>query len=299
LRRNQISPFRAIAVGDSIPALLEGSINEVVHTVLELEDMAGASKRATIPLHVPAEWTERGMEGLARSVREFMRIGDGVVFDYFELFESFGFRVAVLPMDESVSSISYYDPGNYNAFFFVNARHNAERQLFRLAYELGHIYLETDLLLRPASISPIRKSEEDRGEKMLDAHHSASKFAAFFLMPAGAVRATVEQLGLKRGKWSYEIVLRLKHRFGVSAETFLYRLNELGYASDGETETIAALIKAHYQRTGYGEPGSSRRLLTPNGRIWDWVMTAEGRTNHAARLRGMVRRLKKLGVVRK
>jgi len=296
MRRNQVLPFRTDLEGAPLPDEIAQIGDELVSLVLELEDLAGASKRALISLHVPSERTEQGMEGLAQSVRDFMRIGDGVVFDYYELFETCGFRVVVLPLAKEAYSFSYYDPGNYNALFFINSIHNPERQLFRLAYELGHIYLETDRLLRPGVTASERISGGTRNGEELDNHHSASKFAAFFLMPAGAVRATIEQLGLHKGRWTYELLLRLKHRFGVSAQTFLYRLKELGYANESETESLSKMINAHYSRTGYGEPGSSRRLLTPNGRLWDLVLTAEDQPRNADRLKSMVRRLKKLGV---
>jgi len=42
-------------------------------------------------------------------------------------------------------------------------------------------------------------------------------FAATFLMPSGAVTDTVEQLGIRQKQWPYELLLRIKHRFGVSA----------------------------------------------------------------------------------
>ena len=34
-------------------------------------------------------------------------------------------------------------------------------------------------------------------------------------------------------------------------------------------------IHEHYGKTGFGEPDFSRRLLTPNGRLWDLVLTGK------------------------
>jgi hypothetical protein len=36
-----------------------------------------------------------------------------------------------------------------------------------------------------------------------------------------------DYLGIQKKHWSYELLLRIKHCFGISAEAFLYRLNEL------------------------------------------------------------------------
>ena len=63
-------------------------------------------------------------------------------------------------------------------------------------------------------------ASDPSGEKPFTAHRAARRFAATFLVPTKAVSDTVEQLGIQRKRWSYELLLRIKHRFGVSAEAF-------------------------------------------------------------------------------
>ena len=58
-------------------------------------------------------------------------------------------------------------------------------------------------------------------------------------------------------------------------------------------------IEAHYQRTGYGEPDATRRILSPNGRLGDLLSiasrnketaeeaTAIGRTLRGLKLEGL------------
>ncbi len=104
---------------------------------------------------------------------------------------------------------------------------------------------------------------------------AAKRFAASFLMPETAVRATVAQLGVSKTTWSWELLLRIKHRFGVSAEAFLYRLAELDLMSQNLTAQLQARIKEHYSQTGFAEPDSSRRILNANGRFFDLLLTAE------------------------
>jgi len=148
------------------------------------------------------------MEMLSETVRRYIGIEHGVVFDYFELFENQGFRVI------------------QNAFFFLNSRPNPERQLFRLAYELGKLLILTYAVNRGEQIFKTDDGTTFTGKKPLTAHQAARRFAATFLMPAGAVRETVAQLGIQKKHWSYALLLRVKHRFGISAEAFLYRLDE-------------------------------------------------------------------------
>ena len=94
-------------------------------------------------------------------------------------------------------------------------------------------------------------------------------------MPKKSVRDTVNQLGIQKKNWSYELLLRIKHRFGISAETFLYRLKELELIDPALIEPIKEKIYDHYDKTKFGEPDSSRRLLTPNGRLWDLALTGK------------------------
>ncbi|MBU0986840.1 MAG: hypothetical protein KKH68_06260, partial [Proteobacteria bacterium] len=40
-------------------------------------------------------------------------------------------------------------------------------------------------------------------------------------------------------------------------------------------EPLKAKIHRYYGKTDFGEPDFSRRLLTPNGRLWDLVLTGQ------------------------
>jgi transcriptional regulator with XRE-family HTH domain/Zn-dependent peptidase ImmA (M78 family) len=232
----------------------------LVDDFLALEEICGARKHAVIPLHLNLQPDEPGMEKLAAAVRGFMGIGSGVVFDYCELFENCGFRVVFLPLPLKLDSFSYFDPLNENALFFINSCNTPEKQLFSLAFELGLIYLRSAPRLHPLAAA--------------DCPHLARKFAAFFLMPPAAVNATVDQLGVTPAAWTYELLLRIKHRFGVSAETFLYRLHELDRITPELCQELKLRIYSHYGQTGYAEPDSTRRVFTPNGRLWDLVLLA-------------------------
>jgi transcriptional regulator with XRE-family HTH domain/Zn-dependent peptidase ImmA (M78 family) len=258
-----------------LPVGIKTMAHEIITVFWALEDICNAQKRAGIPLFIPFEPTESGMETLAVSVRRYTGIEHGVVFDYFELFENQGFRVVVVPMLKTLDSFSYYDPVYQNAFFFLNARHNPERQLFRLAYELGKVLILTCAMNRGQNIFKDPDDSSHSTEKPFTAHRAARRFAATFLMPATAVRDTVSQLGIRKKHWSYELLLRIKHRFGVSAEAFLYRLNELDLIDPSLVEPLKNKIHRHYGKTDFGEPDFSRRLLTPNGRLWDLVLTGK------------------------
>ncbi len=85
----------------------------------------------------------------------------------------------------------------------------------------------------------------------------------------------------------------------ISAQSFLIRLGELQLINEKAATGLKGRIEAHYQRTGYGEPDATRRILSPNGRLGDLLSitsrnkeTAEealaiGRTLRGLKLEGV------------
>ncbi len=261
-----------------LPPKIRAKAAGLIQAFCSLEDICKAHKHAKIPLFIPFAPDPAGMENLAHAVRRYMGIENGVVFDYFELFENTGFRVIVLRLPKTIESFSYYDRPNQNAFYFLNSRLNPERQLFKLVYEFGQVLILTATLQQGGDPFPMEaasaENELSANAKVFTAHRAARRFAACFLMPAPAVRETVLQLGIRPDQWSYELLLRIKHRFGISSQAFLYRLEELGLIAPLLKDTFDERIKQYYSATDYCEPDCSRRLLTPNGRLWDLVMAA-------------------------
>lgn len=288
-------PSAVMAALPDDPVLGEGervNVELIIRSFLALEDLCGAQKIAHIPLYVPFSRTVSGVEMWAQQVRQVLGVGPAVVFDYLELLENAGLRIIICPLPERLQSVSFYDARNANAFLLVRQGMNAERQLFELIKRLACIYIHTR-----SAYGGLPAGEAGPG--MLDDIHAARQFAALFLMPASAVRASVAQLGIKPDGWSYELLLRLKHRFGVSAQSFLIRLGELQLIDEKAATGLKGRIEAHYQRTGYGEPDATRRILSPNGRLGDLLSiasrnketaeeaTAIGRTLRGLKLEGL------------
>ncbi len=293
------NPFLPTSPTDNLPPRMLAGIQEIINAICSLEDICDAQKQAKIPLNIPFETNIRGIQELATAARNYMGIGNGIVFDYIELFEAIGFRVVFLPLPRESMSLTFYDMENHNAFFFIRHRENPERQIFHMVYGLGRIFLlswanrmgrkpfppDEDTDPDRSDGTPARPEPAGGKEKPLTMHRAARKFAALFLMPEPAVRATVNQLGIESKQWSWELLLRIKHRFGVSAESFLFRLKELDLITPRLHDRFRKQILAHYETTNYGEPDSSRRILTRNGRVWDLVLTARQRPKAAAEVK--------------
>jgi len=278
---------------------IKSMAQDIIEGFQSLEDICAAQKHAKIPLFIPFEADYQGMENLSLNVRRYMGVEHGIVFDYFELFESQGFRVIAVPMPKAIDGFSYYDPLNQNAFFFLNTKKNPEKQLFRLAYELGSILIMTVAIRRDETLVETGSNPKASGEKPFTVHRAAKRFAATFLMPSNAVIDTVRQLGIQQKQWSYDLLLRIKHRFGVSTEAFLYRLDELSLIDPSLVEPLKVKIHKHYGKTDFGEPDLSRRLLTPNGRLWDLVLTGKESEEGREEALEIEKVLKKWKVVRK
>lgn len=271
------SPDTVCGMGVAEPAALRGQpelvrrLETVACAFLALEDVCGVQKAATLPLSLPFEPSEERVGDLAATVRALLGIGQGVIFDYLELFENAGLRIVFLELPEAVESVAMHDAVHANAMLFVRDGMNPERQLFRMVYGLGRIY--EHVRARDASRYGAAARERDG----LDADRVARKFAALFLMPETAVRATVRQLGLGPEDWTYSLLLRVKHRFGVSAQALNLRLLELGLISARLQDDLRRRIEAHYAATQHAEPDSTRRVLSPNGRLGDLLLCARER----------------------
>lgn len=287
-------PARSCNELAALPPQLCAMAGELADAFLELEDMSSAMKSAELPLTLPADRTEDGLKQLCVRVRRLLGVSEAVIFDYLELFENAGLRVIFCELPPDVGSISCHDLKNANAFIFLDDAHqNAERQLFLLAYELGRLYMHAPTYF-PHLPRPL--VGRDRRGKSFTEQRAARRFAGLFLMPESAVCATVRQLGVQPDEWTLELIYRIKHRFGVSAEAFLIRLRELRLISSRLTKAHMAEIYKFYAAHGYKEPGSSRRVLTPNGRIWDLMLTASRHARHAATLQQLKELFNKYGV---
>ena len=283
------------------PPVLLNACRDIMAAFHLLEDTCRVQKHAYLPLSVPFTPDYPGVDQLATRVRSYLGTGDAVVFDYFELFENFGLRIVLFAFGRGAThmdSISFYEPAFHNAFFFLNSRRNPERQLFALSCELGKILISNQM--RIGATPFFSNSNNDlETDRPITPDRAARRFAATFLMPETAVRTTVGQLGISAQGWSFDLLLRIKHRFGVSAQAFLYRLKELGLISNPAAEQLDAGIQAFYDSTGFKEPDSTRRCLTPNGRFFDLLLTAENITDAKDDIVEIQQLIKRLKIVRK
>ena len=298
-----LPPMESPADSGSVKAA-HGVCHSVAEQVLALEDLCGAAKMAEIPLYLPFTPTEAGAEHLAARVRKNLGIGNVVAHDYLELFENAGLRVVFMEMPEGYETFCGYDSLNRNAFFFMNSllKKQPERLMLRLVFELGRIFWHTRKLYGKSDAHAALADG-----LVLDEAGFARRFADCFLMPTESVRTTAWQLGLTPKSWTWDMLLRLKKRYGVSAQSFALRLHELALSKSGRQKKSSAQylfkdeIESFYAENGpSSEPGGNRQQLTMNGRLRDLLVQAAQKAGKAKKPVNAVKRvLRHNGVVLK
>jgi len=147
---------------------------------------------------------------LAFDLKEDEPIGDII-----GLMENAGIKIKTSKFElKGFFGFSISEPGGGPAIV-VNASPNVsiERQIFTVTHELGH------LLLHPQAYDPDKTTENDLEEK------EANVFAANFLVPKQTFRKKMDE---SYGLGFIEKIIHVKRFFGVSYQSILHRLVDLG-----------------------------------------------------------------------
>lgn len=213
------------------------------------------SPATTVPLVHGYLLQPHASEILARSLRDSLGVGTAAFANLFWTLEFANVRIHRLPLPEGVSSASWWHPVREALTVALNRDETSERQVFRLAYELG-----AACLYRSSGNRSVRETKQER--RFLGA------FAADFLMPASALADMVAKAGLRRDGWTLAQLYAFKSHFGVSAEALVIRLDELGLIDRKLRMRLRDELRAYYAaHPSAKEPASScgRTLL---GQRW-------------------------------
>jgi Zn-dependent peptidase ImmA (M78 family)/transcriptional regulator with XRE-family HTH domain len=110
---------------------------------------------------------------------------------------------------------------------FVNSDHPHPRSLFTLAHELGHVLArhQGEAITLDGDLTSTSDSER-----------MANAFAASYLMPTDVIRAEIEEQGR-----TFATLMRLTYRLGVSYQSLIYRLHNLGYVNAAGRDKLLAI----------------------------------------------------------
>ena len=265
------SDFKRVSLEERTEEIDNDTFRELIATMEEyirLEKKVGVRRTAPFPFYLPFyEKTEEGAEQLAHMVRSRCGIGDAILFDPVNFLENLGVHVFFRPFknwqkpdaenltNQALRSISYIDKSTHDLFIFVNEDATPERQTYRLLFEVGSAFI----FLSNGGNRPVVYTRANK--------HFANRFASAFLLPEDVVRTTILQLNIKPGDWNMELLCRIKRRFGISAECFLFRLSELNLIDDTKIDELKEEINAYYQSNNGNEPDPTPRSLEKNARF--------------------------------
>lgn len=209
---------------------------EVVDVERELtaeEERLGIERQTALQLVYAYGGDERSAELLARDVRVSLGMGSQPRADLEPVLESAGVRVVMVRRPGTFQSAGFYDVERHRLSIALNSSNTLERNVYRLAYELGGA-------ARFASSG--YRTVVDEGA----AHRFLRSFAAAFLMPEEAVRSAVARLGVGPRQWTMDALVYVKERFGVSAEAFALRLESLGLIVPSLRQALRDELRARY-----------------------------------------------------
>ena len=250
--RKYVRVSRPVSDIDYVSPEIAKVLDERLIEYVDLETRGLVNQRSWLTFDLPILIDDQSsIEHLTTRVRTALGIGSAVVMDYVQLFETFGIKVIFLKNlpeggegDEYFQSCSLYDKENRNAVIVLNSSMTPERKQFRLIYELGLIYLYAN-----NKYSMLIETKETR--------RLAKYFAACFLVPRDCLLNDIFTFGIRPAEWTYEIVLAFKTRFGVSAESFVYRLLEIKKIQKNVADSILEKIHEFYAKNNNSEPGDT------------------------------------------
>lgn len=208
-------------------------VEEYGRAVLEMEDRLGVSSQTTMQLAYAYGSDENAAEVLARDLRVSLGMGSQPRADLAAVLENAGVRIVIVRRPSVFQSASFYNESRRSLLIALNESNTAERNAYRLAYELGGAVLFA---------SRGFKSILDEGSS----HRFLRAFTAAFLMPEEAVRAAVARFGVRPDGWTMPVLVYVKERFGVSAESFALRLESLGLIAPSLRHKLRDELRAGY-----------------------------------------------------
>lgn len=210
------------------------SILQTENALCDLEDSLKIAHTTLLPFVHSFKIDPFGARTVARYMRSACAVGSASFSDLVELLEFRNVRLHLTKLPEGVQSRSFFDIENHSLSIVLSKDNTPERSIYRIAYELAWMVISGSM-----GFKPVREGAQR--------HRFAREFAAEFLMPEESVRFTVSQLGIGPGDWTLDMIVWLKSKFNVSAESFALRLEALRLISERLRQNIREELRAYYK----------------------------------------------------
>jgi transcriptional regulator with XRE-family HTH domain len=260
-----ISPVSRAAASD-MDKLPERCRKQVVKRIFEymaVEEKAGVPVRPSLTLSFPVEAAIGEGEVLGWAVRRAWDIGSAILFDSISFLESKGIRIVPADLPDTVDAIPLWDSKDSNAWIVLRKSATDERQQFRTMMAIA------------STIKYVTAADGVLVEDTPDEKRFERAFASSFLMPLPAMAELCFRLGIDDESWTWELLLREKVRFSVSAESFLYRLQDLDLIRPYLRQQLVRRLREWYAENSYAEPNPSLRQAMRHSRFSDLKLLVE------------------------
>lgn len=217
------------------------------------DDAHGVSSRCTIALNRVRQSISGIGAAAADELRLDLGLGTAPLGDLASLLEFRGVRIHRAKLTKDVTSVAFWNAARENLVVVLNDRATPERQLYRLVYELGSACLFVS-------------RGNQRLDESLEQHRFLTDFTAAFLMPGVMVRTCVAATGIAPTAWTFDSLVAIKQHFGVSAEAFALRLEELGLIVPSLRVSLRDRLRAYYKSHPKAmEPKATSGGMRPRG----------------------------------
>lgn len=198
-----------------------------------LDDQRGVSSACSIALNRLRKSCVGAGAALAEELRADLGLGTAPLGDFASALEFRGVRIHRARMAKPVASVSFWNVRRETLVIVLNKSVTRERELYRLVYELG--------------AAALYRSLGHRLDESLEQHRFLTDFTAAFLMPGVTVRTYVAATGIAPSDWTFDSLVAIKQHFGVSAEAFAIRLEELGLIAPALRLKLRDRLRAYYK----------------------------------------------------
>ena len=250
----ELSPIRETDDSEEDIKRIKSQIKAKLVAYAQIEEELGLANSTTLPLSFTFSTDERGAEILASTLRNACGIGTMPFSDLPSFLEEKNVRLVQVRAPIEIQSRSFFEPGSHILVIAVNRRLPAERQLYRIAYELGYACLFGSTGFKTVS-------------EQSTTHKFVRRFAAAFLMPEEAIKECVAHLALGPTNWTMKLLLQLKYRFGVNAETFAHRLEKIGVLAPSLRKRFKEELRNYYEEHRNAEPPPCLKTLAFDSRL--------------------------------
>jgi len=186
-----------------------------VERYIQIEALFGIESKFKVPTIETRVHQLEEIEDIAIRLREEWRLGLDPIDNLMEVLEERGIKVWAIDQDLNHFDAAIMWVNEEAPVFVVKEGVSGDRQRYNLAHELGHLILKL-------------------GEGV-DDEKAAHRFAGAFLVPEPKV---YEELGRYRQNISYQELILLKHKYGLSMQAWIYRAKDLGVISESKMRSM-------------------------------------------------------------